>query len=106
MQSNVAGTFPITVTAFDGAVTASWLFNVIILNNIPTFDVPLIDQKTILFKASTLLDDYISINHTSNGWNRYNIQPIDCHEINASHETVLNEESSKKILAYLWPYLD
>ena len=44
MQSNVAGTFPITVTAFDGAVTASWLFNVIILNNIPTFDVPLIDQ--------------------------------------------------------------
>ena len=67
---------------------------------------PLIDQKTILFKASTLLDDYISINHTSNGWNRYNIQPIDCHEINASHETVLNEESSKKILAYLWPYLD
>ena len=45
MQSNVAGTFPITVTAFDGAVTASWLFNVIILNNIPTFDVPLIDQN-------------------------------------------------------------
>lgn len=67
---------------------------------------PLIDQKTILFKASTLLDDYISINHTSNGWNRYNIQLIDCHEINASHETVLNEESSKKILAYLSPYLD
>ena len=33
-----------TVTATDGAVTASWLFNVIILNNIPTFDVPLIDQ--------------------------------------------------------------
>ena len=45
--------FPITVTALDGAVTASWLFNVIILNNIPTFDVPLIDQ-TICRGRSTV----------------------------------------------------
>ncbi|MDR3442063.1 MAG: amino acid adenylation domain-containing protein [Legionella sp.] len=54
-------------------------------------------QDMVLFKATDLLDDYKPIDHPLNGWSKYNNGIITCHNIEATHETILNQHNGQII---------
>jgi thioesterase domain-containing protein/acyl carrier protein len=55
------------------------------------YEVPIILDKLILFKAKTLLPEYKYINHPNNYWEKYTSNPIAVHIISGDHETILEE---------------
>ncbi len=58
-----------------------------------------LQQDMILFKASALGDDYCTINHPLNGWPQFNKGTIVCHSVNASHDSIINNEQIPSILS-------
>ncbi|KTD11896.1 Polyketide synthase module [Legionella gratiana] len=59
------------------------------------------NQKIILFKASQLNDEYKAIDHEDNGWSNYSKETIICHKINGNHDTIIDRDNSKQILALI-----
>ena len=58
-------------------------------------------QDIILFKATELLHDYISIDNPSNGWSLYTKGKILNYGVKANHHTIINKENTLKITKIL-----
>ncbi len=71
-------------------VDLAWKRMQLLLNHTPAK----INQEMVLFKATQLFDEYQSINHPMNGWTMFNSGQIDCHMIEANHDTIVNRNNS------------
>ena len=78
-------------------ISLAWLRMKLLLNYSPSKT----NQDMLLVKAEELIDDYLSIDHPTNGWSEYNAGNIDCNLIKANHDTILNTENSRLILEIL-----
>lgn len=59
------------------------------------------NQKIILFKASQLYDEYQTIDDEVNGWSNYSKGSIICHKIDGNHDSIIDRDNSKHILAFI-----
>ncbi|HBI22135.1 MAG TPA: non-ribosomal peptide synthetase/polyketide synthase [Legionella sp.] len=81
----------------ENMIDLAWARMELLLNHTPTQ----VNHDMVLFKATELLDDYIEVDDTLNGWSKFNGGKIICHRLDANHETIMNVENSQKIMGLI-----
>lgn len=81
----------------DNLINLAWSRMELLFGHTPTKT----KQDIILFKATELLHDYISIDNPSNGWSLYTKGKILNYGVKANHHTIINKENTLKITKIL-----
>lgn len=81
-------------------INLAWHRMQLLLAHTPTT----LKQEMLLFKAKELFDQYQSIDNPTNGWANFNNGVIQCHLMDANHETILNAENCQQIMNYIKDY--